>query len=358
MSSPMATCCISASPTEPDIEPAMHYFEDFVVGEVVQAGKVSVSQDDIIAYASRYDAQDFHTDPEAAKHSFLGTLIASGWHSCSLLMRLLAESFILDSAGMGAPGIEEVKWLRPVKPDDTLQARRTVIEIRESRSRPEMGLVRFRFELLNQRDEPVLEQVNWIMFGRRGSDMAQPKGDWLAHPPRYVPPATLSPLEAPAGETGPTRFFEEIEIGESHELGSFVFTAEEIVAFARAFDPQPFHLDEAAARNSSFGRLAASGWHTGSVWMAAMVSHRKRQVAAAAPGKAARLGPSPGFKNLRWSKPVYVGDRITFSSTVIDTRASASRPQWGLFSHRNAGVNQHGEEVFSFEGSVFVERRN
>jgi acyl dehydratase len=332
-------------------------FEDFVVGDTAQAGSVAVSQAEIIAYAGRFDAQDFHTDPEAAKASFVGTLIASGWHSCSLLMRLIAESFILDSASMGSPGIEEVKWLRPVKPGDVLSARRTILETKASRSRPEMGLVRFRFELLNQRDEPVLEQTNWIMFGRKGSGMALPPGNWLSHPPRYTPPAMLSPLEPPAQAAEPARFFEELEIGRSFELGSFVFTADEIVAFARAFDPQPFHMDEAAARNSSFGRLAASGWHTASVWMAAMVSHRKRQVAASAPVQAPRLGPSPGFTNLRWSKPVFAGDRITYHSMVTQTRASASRPQWGLFFHHNTGVNQHGEEVFSFDGCAFVERR-
>ena len=336
----------------------MLFFEDFVVGSTISAGRLSVSQDDILAYAKRYDAQDFHTDPEAAKASFVGELIASGWHSCSLLMRLIAETFILDSAGMGAPGIDEVKWLRPVKPGDTLAARRTVLETKASRSRPEMGLVRFRFDLLNQHDQPVLEQTNWIMFALRGSEFSRPSGKWLAHSPRYAPPATRSPLEAPAGQAEPARFFEEMEIGKSHELGSFVFTIDEIVAFARSFDPQPFHMDEAAARQSSFGRLAASGWHTASVWMAAMVEHRKRQVAARAPDRAPRLGPSPGYRNLRWSKPVFAGDRITYHSTVADLRASASRPQWGLFFHRNTGVNQHGEEVFSFDGCAFVERRN
>jgi acyl dehydratase len=332
-------------------------FEDFIAGETAQAGSIGISQSDIIAYASRYDAQDFHTDPIAAKQSFVGTLIASGWHSCSLLMRLIAENFLLDSTAMGAPGIEEVKWLRPVKPGDRLSARRTVLESKASRSRPEMGLVRFRFELLNQRDEPVLEQTNWIMFGRRGSAITFYPGDWLAHPPHYVRPAVESPLEEPRGETEPARFFEELEIGSSHELGSFLFTAEEIVGFARSFDPQPFHMDAEAAARSSFGRLAASGWHTGSAWMAAMVSHRKRQVAAGLPETAPRLGPSPGFNNLRWSKPVFVGDRITYHSAVTDKRASASRPQWGLFFHHNTGVNQHGEEVFSFDGCAFVERK-
>lgn len=335
----------------------MLQFEDFVTGESVRSHSIAVSQDDIVAFASRYDAQDFHTDPEAAKASFVGRLIGSGWHSCSLLMRLMAESFLLDSTGMGAPGIEEVKWLRPLLPGDSVTARRTVLETKASRSRPEMGLVRFRLELLNQRDEPLLEQTNWIMFGRRDSGVApQPKGDWLAHSVRYERPVHESPLEAPAEAPEPTRFFEELEIGSRHELGSLVFTPEEIIAFARSFDPQPFHMDEAAARESLFGRLAASGWHTAAVWMAAMVSHRKRQLAATT-GREARLGPSPGFKNLRWSKPVLAGDRITYFSEVVDKRESASRPQWGLFFHRNTGINQHGDEVFSFDGCVFVERK-
>jgi len=337
----------------------MMFFEDFAAGDTAATGSVTVSQDDIIAYASRYDAQDFHTDPDAAKTTFVGTLIASGWHSCSLLMRLIAEDFLLESSGMGAPGVEEIKWLRPVKPGDALSARRTVLEVKASRSRPEMGLVRFRFELVNQRDEPVLEQSNWIMFGRRGSGVGQPPGDWLSHPPRYVAPLAVSPLEPPAQEAQPAPFFEELEIGQRHELASFVFTPHEIVAFARSFDPQPFHMDEAAAKASSFGRLAASGWHTGSVWMAAMVlDRRRRETASRAAGlDQPRLGPSPGFKNLRWSKPVFAGDRITYYSTIADKRASASRPQWGLFFHHNTGVNQHGEEVLSFDGCVFIERR-
>jgi acyl dehydratase len=339
----------------------MRYFEDFVAGAVVEGGSLAVSEGDILAYARRFDAQDFHTDPDAAKASFVGSLIASGWHSCALLMRLIAESFILESTSMGAPGIEEVKWLRPLKPGDVVSLRWTVIETKESRSRPEMGLVKFRFELLNQRSEPVLEQTNWIMFGRRGSGFEAPAGNWLAHSPSYVAPARTSEVEPAAGPATPASFFDDLVVGENHELGSLVFTAEEIVAFARSFDPQPFHMDEAAARSSSFGGLCASGWHTAAGWMAAMVVHRRRQEAAFkatfGAGSAPRLGPSPGFKNLRWLKPVYVGDRITYHSALADKRASASRPQWGLFFHHNTGVNQNGETVFSFEGCAFVERR-
>ncbi|MBR3194210.1 MaoC family dehydratase [Bosea sp. (in: a-proteobacteria)] len=335
----------------------MLYFEDFVPGSVNEYGSLPVSQDDILAFAGRFDAQDFHIDPDKAKASFVGTLIGSGWHSCALLMRLAAEAFFLDSTSMGSPGVEEVKWLRPVKPGDTLRLRWTVAETKESRSRPEMGLVKFRFELLNQRGEPVVEQNNWVMFGRRGSGFEAARGDWLAHSASYEPPQLTTSVEAPTKPTASPRYFDELAIGDSYELGSLVFTPQEIVAFARSFDPQPFHMDEEAARKSSFGSLCASGWHTAAGWMAAMVSHRRRQEAMLAPSAAPRLGPSPGFKNLRWLKPVYAGDRITYHSAVADKRPSSSRPDWGLFFHHNTGVNQKGETVLSFEGCVFLERK-
>ncbi|MGX1785904.1 MaoC family dehydratase [Bosea sp. NPDC055332] len=335
----------------------MLYFEDFIAGSVTEHGALPVSQDDILAFARRFDAQDFHIDPDKAKASFVGSLIGSGWHSCALLMRLAAEAFFLDSTSMGSPGVEEVKWLRPVKPGDVLKLRWTVAETKESRSRPEMGLVKFRFELINQRGEPVVEQNNWVMFGRRGSGFEAARGDWLKHSASYVPPLATVSVEPPAKPTAPPGYFDELVVGESYELGSLVFTSQEIVAFARSFDPQPFHMDEDAARKSSFGSLCASGWHTAAGWMAAMVSHRRRQEAMLAPAAAPRLGPSPGFKNLRWLKPVYAGDRITYHSTVADRRPSLSRPDWGLFFHHNTGVNQKGETVFSFDGCVFIERK-
>lgn len=335
----------------------MRYFEDFVAGSVNEYGALPVSQDDILAFAHRFDAQDFHTDPDKAKASFVGTLIGSGWHSCALLMRLAAEAFFLESTSMGSPGVEEVKWLRPVKPGDTLRLRWTVAETKGSRSRAGMGLVKFRFELLNQRGEPVVEQNNWVMFGRRGSGFEAARGDWLAHSASYQAPELTATVEPPTQPTASPRYFDELVIGDSYELGSLVFTPQEIVAFARSFDPQPFHMDEDAARKSSFGSLCASGWHTAAGWMAAMVSHRRRQEAMLAPSAAPRLGPSPGFKNLRWLKPVYAGDRITYHSAVADKRASLSRPEWGLFFHHNTGVNQNGETVFSFDGCVFIERK-
>jgi acyl dehydratase len=156
------------------------------------------------------------------------------------------------------------------------------------------------------------------------------------------------------------RFFEDIEIGARREFGSFNFTAEDIKRFAAQFDPQPFHLDEEAGRNSLFGGLAASGWHVASVCMKLLVADGKRQAAeAAARGETVAVwGPSPGFRALRWIRPVLSGDTISFANQVETKRTSEKRPEWGILQARNVGTNQRGEVAFSFLATAFVPRRH
>jgi acyl dehydratase len=156
------------------------------------------------------------------------------------------------------------------------------------------------------------------------------------------------------------RFFEDLKIGQRRELGSFTFTAEAIKKFARQFDPQRFHLDEEEGRKSLFGGLAASGWHTGSVCMKLLVADGQRQAkeAAARGEKVATWGPSPGFRELRWIKPVLAGDTISYASETVSLRASEKRPEWGILQARNTGTNQRGELVFSFLSTAFVPRRD
>ena len=156
------------------------------------------------------------------------------------------------------------------------------------------------------------------------------------------------------------RFFEDMEIGQRREVGSFTFTAESIKQFAAQFDPQTFHLDEEAGRQSLFGGLAASGWHVGSVCMKLMVGdgQRRSREAAARDEEIAVWGPSPGFRELRWIKPVLAGDTITFSSAVETKRTSEKRPEWGIVQARNSGINQRGEQVYSMLATAFVPRRN
>ena len=339
-------------------------FEDFAAGAVDLADGPTVTRDAIVAFARAYDPQPFHLDENAAKDTFVGELIASGWHSCALLMRAIADSFLLRSTSMGAPGIEEVRWLRPVRPGDVLRLRRTVLETKASRSRPEMGLVRFQFELLRG-DEAMLTQTNWIMFGRREASPAVARDreheGALAGAGSPLPAVVESSTRAlSSDESQPTSpFFNDLIVGTTRDLGACTFTPDAIVGFASQFDPQPFHTDPEAARRSHFGGLCASGWHTAAVWMKLMIAHRRAadEQARAAGLRPAALGPSPGFRDLRWLKPVYAGDTIRYCSTLVRKRPSASRPGWGLAFLHNTGENQHGERVFAFEGVVLWERR-
>ena len=155
-------------------------------------------------------------------------------------------------------------------------------------------------------------------------------------------------------------FFEELEIGRRRELGSVTFTAENIKKFAAQFDPQRFHLDEEAGRKSLFGGLAASGWHVGSVCMKLLVAdgQRRAREEAARGETVAVWGPSPGFRDLRWLKPVLAGDTIAYASEVASKRVSEKRPEWGIVEARNSGTNQRGELAFSLLATAFVPRRS
>jgi acyl dehydratase len=154
-------------------------------------------------------------------------------------------------------------------------------------------------------------------------------------------------------------FFEEIEIGRRREIGAYTFTVEWIKTFAAKFDPQRFHLDEEAGKNSLFGGLAASGWHVGSACMSLLVadSQRLAREAAARGEEVAVWGPSPGFRDLRWIKPVLAGDTVSFVNEVVDKRVSGSRPGWGILTARTTGTNQRGEEVYTIAATAFVPMR-
>lgn len=145
-------------------------------------------------------------------------------------------------------------------------------------------------------------------------------------------------------------------IGETVELGSHTFTAEEIKAFASKYDPQRFHVDEEAAEHSVFGRLCASGWHTCAIWMRLNLEHREDLEGRGWTGDGPRpaFGPSPGFSNLKWLKPVYAGDRITYTRRATGHRALATRPGWRMMTIVAEAFNGAGEKVLQFENAVLV----
>jgi acyl dehydratase len=327
------------------------YYEDFAPGQVLPLGERTITKEEIIAYASVYDAQPFHTDEQAAKKLMLGGLAASGWHTACVVMRMNYDGWLKDTASLGAPGIDELRWVKPVRPDDRLSGRLEILETRTSKSRPEVGLVGMSCTVENQSGEIVLTQKHTQIIRRRSAAQAKfaPPGQNARTQNEAAQPESEVPQTTPLAG-----WFEDLTLGTKASLGKQTFTRDAIIEFARQYDPQPFHVDEEAANNSLFGRLAASGWHTASAWMKHLVEGRKKFA-----GERARdgepipqPGPSPGFTNLRWHRPVYADDTISFATELADKRVT-SRPGWGLIFSRNTGTNQDGVLVYEFTGSAF-----
>ena len=145
----------------------VRYWEDFKVGEVEKIGGKRVDKEEIVAFAKQYDPQPFHIDETAAKQSMYGGLIASGWHTCAMVMRMMCDAYMLQSASVGSPGIDNLKWLKPVRPGDTINARRTTLETRTSKSKPDIGIVNNLWEVFNQDGEMVMTMQGYGMFRRR-----------------------------------------------------------------------------------------------------------------------------------------------------------------------------------------------
>jgi acyl dehydratase len=143
------------------------YFEDYPVAAVFTAGPLEVTETEIVEFARRYDPQPMHTDPEAARRGRFGGLIASGWHTGAMMMRLFADHVLSPVSSMASPGLDELRWLQPVRPGDSLTLRVTVLEARPSRSKPEQGIVRSLVELINQRGEAVLSLKPVSLIRRR-----------------------------------------------------------------------------------------------------------------------------------------------------------------------------------------------
>jgi acyl dehydratase len=143
------------------------YWEDLQPGSVRELGSVTPTTEDIKEFAEQFDPQPFHVDEVAGRRSIFGNLCASGWHTCAMAMRLTVDNFLCESSSMGSPGVETLRWLKPVYPGDTLRLKHTILEARPLRSRADTGLVRSAWEMVNQHGDKVLHMEGYGMFGRR-----------------------------------------------------------------------------------------------------------------------------------------------------------------------------------------------
>lgn len=145
----------------------MRYFDDFQPGEASEAGPYVVSREEIIAFAKQFDPQPFHLSDEGGREGIFGGLIASGWHTASICHKLAVENLLSKTASLGSPGLDELRWLRPVRPGDALTARFEVISTTPSRSKPDRGAIKFRFEVRNQNGEVVMTELANALFARK-----------------------------------------------------------------------------------------------------------------------------------------------------------------------------------------------
>lgn len=333
------------------------YFEDIRVGEPITLGAHPVTAEAIKTFARRYDPQLIHLDEDAARASIVGGLCASGFHSCAIMMRMLCDHYLLRAASLGAPGLEHCHWKKPVRPGHVLSIRIQTTEKRVMASRPEVGLAQADYDVVDQSGDVLLSSACPQMLRvrnpgpRPAADPNAPKRSAVAVTSLWDesgPPAPLDSL-----------WFEDRRPGETIDLGQYTFERDDIIQFARQFDPQPFHLDDAAAAASLFGRLAASGWHTVAIMGKLFVAERQRREAEVrAKGlPVATYGPSPGFRNLKWLKPVLVGDTLEYRTKVTEQQVLRSRPDRGILHSRTQARNQRGEVVYSYDGMILAERR-
>ena len=148
------------------------FFEDIKADQVYEFGTITVSEKDIIDFARQFDPQDFHLDPAKAASSLFGGIVASGWHTTAVVMRLYVDHYLSHVANLGSPGVEAIRWPNPLRPGDTLRIRVTILEARPSRSKPDRGIVRVHVEAINQTNNLVLSMIGVSFVGRRQESSA------------------------------------------------------------------------------------------------------------------------------------------------------------------------------------------
>ncbi len=333
------------------------HHEDIEVGKPITFGNKLLSKEEIISFGQAFDPQPMHTDEEAAKLAPVGGLCASGWHTCALMMRMICDGPLKHTAGLGSPGVDEVRWTKPVRPGTVLSCRHVVTEKRDLASKPDVGLAKITIELLDESGE-VLCWWHTNQLTRKRNPGPPPPAPAGAKPAR-AKLTSLWDIGGPEMDPSKGLYFEDRPIGEITDFGSHTFGRDEIIAFARDFDPQPFHLDEAAAKASLFGGLCASGWHTSAIFIRNLITYRKfSRTGAPVPGERQPVyGPSPGFRDLRWPKPVFVGDTIQFRARISQKIDMKSRPNRGILVSDVQGRNQHGDVVFAVISQILIDRR-
>ena len=326
----------------------MLHHEDLVIGEPRRLGSKVVQREELLAFRRDFDPEPPPLDAKAC-------LCASQLHVCAMMMRLFCDGFLRHVASLGAPGVDEVRLPVPVRPGDVLTSRCTITDKRELASRPDVGMATVVVEALNGEGKLAAGWISHQLTQRR--DRAPAPGNGRPRRPR-PPLVSLWDDAAPASPPACDGFFEDCPIGKTVAFGRHTFGREEIIEFARQFDPQPFHIDAVAARTSLFRALCASGWHT-AVIAGREIASARLSANAAARARGIRLPwvKLAGLRNVTWPRPVYIGDSVEFRGRLTEKIAHSSDPERGMVASEVQGRNQRGELVFAATRELLIERR-
>lgn len=322
----------------------------------IDLGEWVVSAEEITHFARQFDPQPFHLDERIAAASPLGGLAASGWHSLARLMRQKYDRYLIGIRSQGAPGVEEVRWRRPVLAGQVLRLRGRALEKRPMASRPDLGMIRHEFTITDAKGEVALSERHWLLVARaEPGPPPPPRAPRAPEPP--VDHASTTPPEAASPDS---LFADTTPLLQRQFLGEAVLTPEQIIAFARDYDPQPFHLSEEAGRQTHFGGLVASGWHTGALWMRKAIDLRYGLIASLPKAEQAAAiaaqGPASGIFDLEWRAPTRPGQVLRFY-TMVTGRETSRLPGWSALTLQNEVTDTAGRVLMRFRSRYINKER-
>lgn len=334
-------------------------FDELDVGETFPLGPYPMTKKRIIEFAQAFDPQPMHLDSECGRASPLGGLAASGWHTASVAMRLFHDAWLHKVRGAGSPGIEKTEWPRALMAGETVQGEGQLLSRRVLRTRPGTGLGQIALSLQGSNGGADVLRARWWVFFER-NDSAVPGNPGVNRPgmrPDRSPPPRLADAILPDLRM---LHLGGIEPGKPVFLGKVSASEEEILSFARAFDPQPFHVDPFAAEHGPFRGLCASGWHSCALWMRTNVLARQRILANLDEAGRQQLEHSAavglGFEDLSWTRPVRPDMRLLAFITALESRESRSRAGWGIARWRAELTDEDGRLGLRFHPSLLMKK--
>lgn len=334
---------------------AGHGRMDHPTGEFIDLGRIQVTAEAVKEFAAAYDPQPQHIDERAAAQTLLGGLVASGWQMCAVLMRQVERQLEAMFPQIGVPSIDEIRWLKPVRPGDALDARFGWRSRCSCRACGDAGGRAIVAEVVDRTGDPILRMNGNVLLPPRE---ASPAGVWQSAI-RCAEHVRRRP-RVPRRRGGHlVRYFEEVELGDEIELGSFDFTPTAMASYSRMIQSVCGDSNSPSPSPATLRGHVVSGWHVVSAWMRKVIDYYQAEADWLA--KHSRpvplLGPAAGARSLSWCKPVRAGETIAFSSWAEHKIEIGTSSDWGLLVAGAEGVNQDGEIVVSFYPLFLLQKK-